>query len=138
LGFIISIKTKIGKEVILYENSYALIIGNSNYQNGSWGTLPGVKSDVEAISDILCQHGFKVEVAENLMSKNFKARIEKFINDYGKSPNNRILIYYAGHGYKQKSAGDNRDIGYVVPIDAPSPQRFEFVNYAITMDTIEN
>lgn len=134
----IGVKDKSGKDVILYENSHALIIGNSTYKDGSWGNLPGVSSDVDAVSDILCRHGFQVEVAENLTSKNFEARIKKFINDHGKRPNNRILIYYAGHGYRQKSAGDNRHIGYVVPTDAPSPKRFEFVNFAVSMDTIEN
>lgn len=134
----VGVKDKSGRDVILYENSYALVIGNSNYKDGSWGNLPGVKSDVEAVGDVLCQHGFKVEIAENLTSKTFEARVKKFINDYGKQPNNRILIYYAGHGFKQKSSGDNRDIGYVVPTDAPSPQKAQFVNYAVTMDTIEN
>lgn len=134
----VTVKSKSGKEVILYENSYALIIGNSNYQNGSWGNLPGVKSDVEAVSEILCKHGFNVEIADNLTSKTFETRIKKFINDYGKTPNNRILIYYAGHGFKQKSVGDGREIGYVVPTDAPSPQKIEFVKFAVTMDTIEN
>lgn len=134
----VGVKTKSGKEVILYENSYALIIGNSNYKDGSWGNLPGVKADVEAVSDILCQHGFKVEIAENLTSKTFDSRLKEFINKYGKTANNRILIYYAGHGYKQKSAGDNRDIGYVVPVDAPSPQKSDFNRYAVTMDTVEN
>lgn len=134
----VGIKTTNGKDAILYENSYALVIGNSAYKDGSWGNLPGAKSDVEAVSDVLCQHGFKVEIAENLTSKTFKMRIDKFINDYGKQPNNRILIYYAGHGYKQKSLGDNRDVGYVVPTDAPSPQKADFVKFAVTMDTIEN
>jgi uncharacterized caspase-like protein len=134
----IGITTKTGKNVILYENSYALIIGNSEYQKGGWGNLPGVKDDITAVNEILCQHGFKVEIAKNLTSDNFKVRIEKFIKDYGKAANNRILLYYAGHGYKRKSNGDSREIGYVVPVDAPNPDQFEFVNYAVTMDTIEN
>lgn len=127
-----------GREVILYENSYALIIGNNNYKDTSWGNLPGVKADVQAVSEILCKHGFNVEIAENLTGKNFESRIKSFINKYGKSAKNRILIYYAGHGYKQKSVGDRREIGYVVPVDAPNPQKPEFLNYAVTMDTVEN
>ena len=37
------------EEVMLYEASYALVIGVSDY-TGGWPDLPGVKTDVEAVS----------------------------------------------------------------------------------------
>jgi len=126
------------KEVKLYDNSFALVIGESNYING-WDALVGVSSDVIAVKQILELGGFKVETAENLTSLDFDSRIKKFIDDYGFEPNNRILIYYAGHGHTLKSSGDGRELGYVVPVDAPDPSKDErgFRRKAISMDIVQ-
>lgn len=112
------------QEVQLYDGSYALIIGNSEYTNG-WDRLSGVKADVAAVRNVLERHGFKVEVEENLTSDRFESRIKKFINDYGFERNNRLLIYYAGHGYTLNSAGDKRELGYIIPSDTPLPTKDE-------------
>ena len=65
--------------------------------------------------------------------------IEKFINDYGYEYENRLLIYYAGHGNTLK-AGAGYEQGFIVPSDAPAPNAkndAEFRHLAISMDTIE-
>ena len=137
----VKIKKSNGKteEIKLYDASYALVIGNGKYTNG-WDTLPGVASDVKAVTDVLTGQGFNVETAENLSSRDFTNRIQQFIDDYGYQPNNRLLIYYAGHGHTLKSTGDGRDLGYVVPVDAPLPSKDEigFKRKAIPMDDILN
>ena len=48
----------------IYEESHALIIGVSEYNNG-WSKLPGVKTDVEEVSRALEKNGFEVEVGSN-------------------------------------------------------------------------
>jgi uncharacterized caspase-like protein len=106
----------------LYDGSYALVIGNSEYKLG-WGRLAGVKSDIAAVRGVLERHGFKVEVEKNLTSDRFESRVRKFINDYGYDRDNRLLVYYAGHGYTLNSVGDERDLGYVIPSDAPLPTK---------------
>ena len=140
-GVKVSVKGANGemKNVKLYDGSYALIIGESNYTNG-WDALAGVSSDVVAVKQILEQSGFKVETAENLNSLDFETRINRFINDYGYEAGNRLLIYYAGHGHTLKSSGDGRELGYVVPVDAPNPAKDKtgFRRKAISMDTIQN
>ena len=139
-GVGVKVKTSDGqtKEVKLYDGSYALVIGESNYTNG-WDSLAGVSSDVIAVKQILESGGFKVETAENLTSRDFDSRIKQFIDDYGYGANNRILIYYAGHGHTLKSSGDGRELGYVVPVDAPNPAKDEtdFRRKAISMDKIQ-
>lgn len=70
------------QEVQLYDGSYALVIGNSEYLLG-WDRLSGVKSDVAAVRDVLEKHGFKVEVEENLTSAQFELRLRKFIVPVG-------------------------------------------------------
>jgi formylglycine-generating enzyme required for sulfatase activity len=140
-GVGVRVKTSDGqtKEITLYRGSYALVIGNSVYSNG-WDDLAGVKSDVTAVSEALTKHGFQVETAENLNGRDFLDRVNKFINDYGFEPNNRLLIYYAGHGHTLAATGDDRKLGYVVPVDAPNPKidRLGFLKLAVPMDTIQS
>lgn len=126
------------QEVQLYDGSYALVIGNSEYLLG-WERLSGVRSDVIAVRNILEKHGFKVEAEENLTSAQFEQRLRKFINDYGYDRDNRLIIYYAGHGYTLNSAGDKRELGYIIPSDTPLPTKDErgFRQKAISMYTIQ-
>ena len=140
-GVAVRIKDASGKtkEVKLYEGSYALIIGNSEYSNG-WDRLGGVKADVIAVKNVLERQGFKVETEENLTSERFEARIRKFINDYGYDRDNRLLFYYAGHGYTLNSAGDKRELGYIIPADTPLPDKDErgFRQKAVSMIAIQS
>ena len=55
----IVIRDRSGKQVGLYENSYALVIGVSDYTNG-WPVLPGVKKDVAAVKEALERHSFNI------------------------------------------------------------------------------
>lgn len=105
------------EEVQLYKESHALIIGVSDYTNG-WKSLPGVKSDVTAVSAALKSNGFAVRELMNPNRSQLTTGIDSFINDNGYDTGNRLLIYFAGHGHTQK-AGDGRDLGYIVPTDAP-------------------
>lgn len=126
------------REINLYSGSYALVIGESDYTDG-WESLSGVPGDVTAVRRILERHGFKVEISENLTSRDFDSRIKQFIDDYGFEPNNRLLIYFAGHGHTLKSAGDGRQLGYIVPVDAPLAAKDEtgFRRKAVSMDAIQ-
>jgi uncharacterized caspase-like protein len=122
----------------LYDGSYALIIGNSEYSAG-WSRLSGVKADVAAVRTVLEQQGFRVEVEENLTSARFEDRIKKFINDYGYDRNHRLIIYYAGHGFTLSSAGDKRELGYIIPSDTPLPTKDErgFRQKAVSMYAVQ-
>lgn len=110
------------REVALYENSYALVIGMSNYKY--WQPLAGPRKDVEDVRSILTEHGFNVEVKMDLTGEDLEAGISKFIKKYGLTGNNRILIYFAGHG-TNLMATDKRELGYIVPIDANLPDKNE-------------
>lgn len=63
-GLNVSIRTEDGKEIKLYERSYALVVGVSEYTNG-WPKLPGVKKDIEEVARALERHGFLVTKVEN-------------------------------------------------------------------------
>jgi tetratricopeptide (TPR) repeat protein len=124
------------ESVRLYEGSYALVVGAVNYKY--WPRLDGVRRDVPAVRTVLERHGFKVEEVLDPTGDVLLARINKFINDHGLYPDNRLLIYFSGHGYTEVS-GDGRKFGYIVPVDAPKPENdiIGFQQKSLTMDEIE-
>ena len=48
----VTVKTREGKEIRLYKNSYALVIGNGNY-TGGWDPLPGAVRDAKEVAAYL-------------------------------------------------------------------------------------
>jgi formylglycine-generating enzyme required for sulfatase activity len=135
-GFI-KIKDKAGKDVCLYENSYALIIGVSKYTNG-WPDLPGVKKDIPRVKEALEKQGFKVFVIENPTYDQMEQEFKSFINKFGRKPDDRLLFYFSGHGHTIKLV-DGREMGYIVPADAENPNIDQngFFDKAMDMQQIE-
>lgn len=123
--------------VALYKGSYALVIGVSDYTAG-WDDLPGVVSDTVAVKAALEKQGFKVRVVLNPTERELDTEIHYFIKANGFQPENRLLIYFAGHGHTETLA-DGRELGYIVPADAPSPQKdaLGFKQKSISMDMIQ-
>lgn len=107
-----------GELVVAYENSYALVIGISNYTYLK--KLDKVLEDVIAVRDALTRNGFNVTVKTDLDKNQIDAEITDFIKNYGQDVNNRLLIYFAGHGYTMITSYGG-DLGYFVPVDAPKP-----------------
>ncbi len=126
-----------GEEIPLYQGSYALLIGASDYTNG-WPSLPGVKEDVVAVKAALEKQGFDVSVAENPNQSQLQQAFTDFIGKYGQAPENRLLFYFAGHGHTLKLAYGG-EMGYIVPVDAPNPNDDEagFIEKALDMQMIE-
>ncbi len=117
-------------DAVIYEHSYALLIGNSAYVK--WNSLPGVRQDLVAVANALTQQGFEVvsfderdepvtgRLALNVTRGEFNRQMELFVDRYGQDVGNRLLVYYAGHGYTAKMpVPDDRVIGYLVMSDAP-------------------
>jgi len=106
-----------GQEVALYGDSYALIVGVSDYTNG-WDDLDQIPAEIELVQRALEDHGFKVIVHLDAINKTELERIfQDFRDQYGYDRDNRILVFYAGHGH----SSDNGNIGYLVGSDAPLP-----------------
>ncbi len=133
----LTIKSAGGSAIGNFKGSYALVIGNSRYSSG-WPKLPGVETDVDEVAALLGESGFQVEVKRDLGMEAMKTAYEDFIDAYGLDPENRLLFYYAGHGYTMKFA-DGRDMGYIVPIDAPNPNNDNkgFVRKAVEMQLFD-
>jgi hypothetical protein len=95
---------------------FALIIGNQNYD--LLESLKTPRYDAERAAKILTQkYGFSVQLIED----GNDVAILKALNDLNKvlGPNDNLLIYYAGHGYRLKS--DKVENGYWLPRNAEKP-----------------
>ena len=132
----VSLQIPNGGEVQLYQGSYALVIGISDYQDNAWVDLDSVGSDVEAVSETLEEHGFTVQTLMNPTKDRLLDGISDFIDAHGYEQENRLLFYYAGHGHTQER--NDRKFGYLVPVDAPNPfeNEKEFFRKSLKMEQI--
>lgn len=95
---------------------YALIIGNQDYQILEHLQTP--RNDAERAGQLLKdKYGFTVQVVEDAND----VAMLRAINDLNKvlQPNDNLLIYYAGHGTRLKTGGN--DAGYWLPVNAERP-----------------
>ncbi len=121
----------------LYQDSYALVIGASAYRSG-WPLLPGTLTDMEAVSRILQQQGFKVTQVADPDHAQLRKAFDDFIVEHGQEPQNRLLFYFAGHGDTRKLSY-GQEMGYLVPVDAPLYEQDAkgFLQKALDMQQIE-
>lgn len=100
-----------------YNNSWALIIGINTY---STAPLSYARHDAEAIQKVLIDK-FNFPEENTLLLADEKATrsaiIETFLNfaQGHIDPNDRILVFFAGHGYTH--SGKRGEVGYLVPVD---------------------
>ena len=117
-GMTISVHTETG-EIPLYNESYALVVGNGSYTNG-WDPLDGALKDVKDVATVLEKHGFTVTVKTDLKKADFEAVFEAFIRK-GEGKANCLLFYYGGHGYTEINKLTGEESGYLVMVDSPMP-----------------
>jgi len=106
------------ESVKLYSSSYALVIGNDAYNNG-WPRLSGAVNDARLVAEELEKKGFEVTLKTNLDSSQLGEAFNKFFVVQGDDPDARLFVWFAGHGHTLNGEG------YLVPIDAPSPNTDE-------------
>ena len=130
-------KTGDGKRIDLYRECYALVIGVSDYLSG-WPDLPNAAGDADAVGNLLSQLEFKVTKVKDPHKYELIQALEQIVYGPGQNPDNCVVIFFAGHGYTQKLAY-GADMGYIVPRDAPLPDRDNagFMQRSIDMETME-
>ncbi|MCP3924830.1 MAG: hypothetical protein GY714_19810 [Desulfobacterales bacterium] len=122
-----------GKNISLYKESHALLIGVSDYTHG-WPDLEGIPAELREVEKSLVKHGFKVTKVINPNNRQLQTAFENFIDQYGYDDENRLLFFFSGHGYSRK----NGKKGYLVPTDAPDPRKDKkgFLRKALSMSRI--
>lgn len=123
-----------GQAIQLYEGSHALLIGATRYENSQWPDLESIPKELDLVATVLKQQGFIVEKHFDPDNRELENLFRDFIDRYGYEKENRLLFYFAGHGYTR----DNGNKGYLVPVDAPSPLEDEkgFQRKALPMSQI--
>jgi len=106
----------------LYRESHALVIGIDKY--AQWPGLHHAVLDAKAMEQLLVtRFGFKPENVTALYDgEATRANILRTLNEKltdGKrvKRDDRVLVFFAGHGSTRKLAS-GRDVGYIVPVDA--------------------
>ena len=131
----IEITDKEGKQTLLYEKSYALVIWAGNYQHSSWSKLNNVEEESKQVVNALEQRGFEVTTVGNPTGSELERAFKDFIDNYGYEPDNRLVIFFSGHGHTR-----NQTKGYLVPVDAQDPtsrkNEQDFLRVALPMEQI--
>lgn len=100
-----------------YEQSWAIIIGINAYHNA--GRLDSACNDATVLKNLLIQQfGFEESKTQLLLDAdatyaNIRKSMHQLVCSTG--PNDRVLIYYAGHGCTLPSY--QRDKGFIVPVE---------------------
>lgn len=127
------VRTRQGEKIGSYKNSFALLVGVSDYTAG-WPDLEQIPMELNMVEKVLKAQGFTVIRATNPDAGKMEAAFKNFIDAYGYEPENRLLFYYSGHGHTM----DNGRKGYLVPTDAPDPRKSpkNFKHKALDMNQI--
>ncbi len=133
---VIPVTTQQGRTVNLYKGSHALLVGVSDYTAG-WPDLESIPGELDRLEVALVRQGFSVTRIKNPTSRQLETAFKDFIDKYGFEPENRLLFFYSGHCYTRKVG--RRRKGYLVPADAPDPNRDPrgFIRKALTMSQVQ-
>jgi hypothetical protein len=104
-----------------YRKSYALVMGVSDYKY--LDTLPKVRNDLDKMSSLLRGLGFTVVRIDNekLTLANIRSPQEFFANVANIGPEDRLLVFFAGHGFQRAEGGKTR--GYLALINGQTSDR---------------
>jgi len=105
-----------------YRDSWAAIIGIDDYVN--WQKLRYAAHDAQGVKDLLIQkYNFAPDHIFTLLNgEATRQNILSLLGDKLANPNmvqreDRVLVFYAGHGATRKLAS-GRELGYIIPVDA--------------------
>jgi uncharacterized caspase-like protein len=109
------------------ERRVALVIGNSDYRNGS--PLPNTINDANAIAALFRSVGFEVvSLRTELGVLEFKRAVRDFLITAETA--DIAVVYYAGHGIEVSGAN------YLIPVDAKLARDYDVEDEAVALDRI--
>lgn len=125
------------RSVQLYKGCYALVIGVSDYGQG-WPILGNSVSDAKKVASVLRSMGWTVELLLDPDADALRTALLALVTGPGRDKERGVLVWYSGHGHTLAEA-DGSKLGYLVPKDAPDPDRDEmgFMLKAVSMRFVE-
>lgn len=118
---VVRVRTGTGEAQTLYSNSYALVIGNSDYRQG-WRALKNAAQDAAEVARALSANGFTVTLATNLTRAGFDRVFHEFAATHGQNPMNRVLFFFAGHGATETLV-TGESWGSIAMVESPLPEQ---------------
>lgn len=114
----LSIPDKDGLKFTIYDQSYALLIGESKYKRNRLDNVPG---ELDSLKAALESQFFDVSLYLDLDSGSFSEVVDCFIRKVAGDRKARVFVYVSAHGATRTVTFKNvpRKIGYILPIDAP-------------------
>ncbi len=138
-GIMIKAHTNAGDthNIKLYSGYHALVVGCGDYRAG-WPKLPNPVKDAREVALALKKIDCQVDLLEDPDWATLRRALNELITGPGRDPDKAILFWFSGHGHTLSEVG-GRELGYIVPVDAPNPDRDEigFMEKAISMRQIE-
>ena len=112
----------------VYGESHALLIGAGRYR--AWPTLSSVPAELDEVADALRESGFEITRIDDPDIEALRGGVRRFVDEHGYAPDNRLLVYFSGHGHSI------RDRGFLLPVDAPLPDDPAFRRRALPMTQV--
>ena len=96
----------------------ALLISVANYQQG-WDYLPQTLGEVDSLAAGLSPHFAQVFTLKDPSAADIRSALRSFLLGRGNASDERIFIFYAGHGFTDFNQASNRSTGYITGADTP-------------------
>jgi tetratricopeptide (TPR) repeat protein len=101
---------------VLQRRGHALLIGESHYTRG-WDALASVKDDLKTLKKGLTPYFETVEIVEDPTASELRDRMREFLLGKWNKPDERLFIYYAGHGFTDFNQASRENNGYITGSD---------------------
>jgi tetratricopeptide (TPR) repeat protein len=103
---------------VLQRRGHALLIGQSRY-TGGWDELASVRADLQALKAGLTPYFETVESVHDPTVSQLRDRMREFLLGKWNMPDERLFIYYAGHGFTDFNPASRDNNGYITGSDTP-------------------
>ena len=105
-------------EKLLQRRGHALLIGASRYTLG-WDKLASVRDDLQELKTGLTPYFETVETLQDPTVSQLRDGMREFLLGKWNKPDERLLIYYAGHGFTDFNQASRENNGYITGSDTP-------------------
>jgi tetratricopeptide (TPR) repeat protein len=103
---------------VLQRRGHALLIGESHYTRG-WDELASVRHDLQTLKAGLTPYFETVETVQDPTVSQLRDRMREFLLGKWNTPDERLFIYYAGHGFTDFNQASRENNGYITGSDTP-------------------
>ncbi len=133
----LAIKAPDGREILVYSDAKALVVGASTYDN--YPPRPSAVPESADVATALRLKGFSVQRLENPTSAELRAALKELALLHGAAADRALVFYYAGHAMTFTNK-DGSLSSYLIPRDCPGkladPANFD--RLAISLEEIKS